>query len=321
MDRLPLSPAARGSVLALCSTAAIASVLVVSKWALTSLTPATFGTWWYGATVLIAIVYQLVRRRPGLWATLRSHRPLPIIALGLLNGLVTIIFAYAIKLIDPTIASFFDRSETLFAVLFGVWLLGERFVRLEVIGLIVLFVGVGGLTYTGGRVVALGGALVFAANFLYSLGLVIVKSRLKAVDTGALTGLRALFGLPVLIVYALISGGWQVPAADQIVGIFIGAFLGPFLGHVLYYRALHYIDLAKAALLHASQPLFVAILALIVFGTTPDPWQWLGGALVLIGVYVLLIGRPATPPALSAAAPLSPGALGQKKGEAPGGEG
>lgn len=306
VDRLPLSPAARGSLLALCSTAAIASILVVSKWALASLTPATFGTWWYGATVLIAVVYQRARGRPSLWAAFRSHPPLPVIALGLLNGLTTILFFSAIQLIDPTVASFLDRSETLFAVLFGIWLLGERLVRLEVIGMLTIFAGVGALTYAGGRMVALGTLLVFAANFLYALGLVLVKLRLKAADTGALSGLRALFGLPLLISYALLTGGWSVPQPYQIAGIFIGACLGPFLGHLLYYRALQYIDLAKAALLHASQPLFVAVFALIVFGTAPDVHQWMGGALLLAGVYLLVIGRPASPP--------SPDALRQGKG-------
>ena len=60
----------------------------------------------------------------------------------------------------------------------------------------------------------------------------------------------------------------------------------------LHYRALRYIDLSKASLLHASQPLFVALFGLIVFGTLPDLRQWFGGALVLVGVYLLLIGRP-----------------------------
>jgi drug/metabolite transporter (DMT)-like permease len=292
VDQLPLSPTARGSLLALLSTVAIASILVVSKWALKSLTPATFGIGWYSATILIASVYQGVRGRPGLWATFRAHSPLPIVALGLLNGLATVLFFSAIQQLDPTVASFFDRSETLFVVLFGIVLLGERFTRLELGGMLALFAGVLALTYAGGRVVAFGALLVFAANFLYALGLVLVKSQLHQVDSGALTGLRAVFGLPVLLLYAVVVGGWQVPALYQIVGIVVGAFLGPFLGHVLYYRALQYISLSKASLLHASQPLFVAVLALFAFGTLPDSRQWFGGLLVLAGVYLLLIGHP-----------------------------
>ena len=41
----------------------------------------------------------------------------------------------ALATMDPAVASFFDRSETLFAVLLGLWLFGERFTRLEVAGL------------------------------------------------------------------------------------------------------------------------------------------------------------------------------------------
>ena len=131
IDRLPFSRTARGSLLALLSTAAIASIFIVSKWALNSLDQATFSTWWYGATVIIAIAYQRVRGRPGLWESFRAQRPWPIMTLGLISGLSTVFFFSAIRLIDPAVASFFDRSETLFAILLGLWLFGERFAGLE----------------------------------------------------------------------------------------------------------------------------------------------------------------------------------------------
>ncbi len=292
IDRLPLSRTARGRLLALLSTASVSSIFIVSKWALNSLDQATFSTWWYGATVIVAILYQWVRRRPGLRASFPARGYWPIVALGLISGFSTVFFFSAIKLIDPAVASFFDRSETVFAILFGLWLFGERFMRIELAGMAVLFAGVVVLTYAGGQMVALGAVLVFAANLLYALGLALVKSRLQEIDAGALTGLRAVFGLPILIGYAVIAGGWHVPTLTQIVGIFVGAFVGPFIGHMLYYRSLRYIDLSKASLLHASQPLFVAFFGRLVFGTLPDARQWFGGALVLLGVYLLLVGRP-----------------------------
>ncbi len=306
IDRLPLSRPARGSLLALLSTAAIASIFVISKWFLNTLDSATFSLWYYAATVIVAVVYQRLRGRPGLWTTVRAHRPGPIVLLGLISSLSTVFFFAAIRRLDPAVASFFDRSETLFAVLLGLWLFGERFTRLEVAGLVVLAAGVVCLTYRAGAVVVEGALLVFAANLLYALGLALVKSRLGKVEAGALTGLRALFALPVLAGYALVTAGWRLPAPSQAAGLLLGAFLGPFLGHMLYYRALRYIDLSKASLLHATQPVFVAGLGLAVFGTFPDARQWLGGALVLAGVYLLLAGRPRTvaePEALGEAVP------------------
>lgn len=298
IDRLPLSRSARGSLLALMSTASIASIFVVSKWALQSLDQATFITWYYGATLLIAIGYQALRRRPGLRASFPRRGYWPIVTLGLISGLSTLFFFSAINLIDPAVASFFDRSETVFAIILGFWLFGERFQPIELAGMAVLLLGVAILTYSGGRVVMLGAALVFVANLLYAIGLALVKSRLQAIDPGALTGLRALFGMPVVILYAIFSGTWHVPPPLQIAGIALGALLGPFLGHMLYYRSLRYIDLSKASLLHSSQPLFVALFALAIFGTIPGPVQLLGGALVLAGVYTLVAGRrqPANAP-------------------------
>jgi drug/metabolite transporter (DMT)-like permease len=291
VDRLPLSRTGRGSLMALTSTAAIASIFVVSKWALQSLDAATFITWYYVATVVVAMGYQALRRRPGLRESFCLNSKWPIVALGLISGLSTLFFFSAIQLIDPAVASFFDRSETVFAIILGIWMFGERFRPVELIGMVVLLAGVAILTYAGGRVVMVGAALVFLANLLYAGGLALVKSRLQAIDPGALTGLRALFGLPIIILYAALSGTWHIPPPVQIAGIFLGAFLGPFLGHMLYYRSLRYIDLSKASVLHASQPLFVATFALIIFGTVPGPTQWLGGALVLAGVYALVAGR------------------------------
>lgn len=290
IDRLPLSRAARGHLLALLSTAAIASIFVISKWSLNSLDTATFNTWWYGATILVAIVYQRARQRAGLVATFRAHRRWPIIVLGLISGLSTLLFFLAISLIDPAIAAFFDRSETLFAVLLGFVVFGERLTRLEFTGMVVLVGGTLVLTSASGQAAVLGAVLVFAANFLYAAGLALVKSQLGDMDTGALTGLRAVFGFPILIGHALIVGGWHIPEAGQLAGIFIGALLGSFIGHMLYYRSLQYIDLSKASLLHASQPLFVVVYGLLIFGTLPGVQQWFGGALVLLGVYLLLRG-------------------------------
>ncbi len=291
IDRLPVGRTARGSLLALLSTAAIASIFIVSKWSLNSLDPATFNTWWYSATILVAILYQHARHRSGLIESFRAHRRRPIIVLGVISGVSTLLFFLAIRLIDPAVASFFDRSETLFAVLLGFVLFGERLTRLELIGMIVLFSGTMILTYTSGQAALLGGVLIFAANFLYVLGLALVKSKLGEMDAGALTGLRAVFGLPILIGHAVIIGGWHMPELTQIVAIFIGAFIGSFIGHMLYYRSLQYIDLSKASLLHSSQPLFVAMYSLLVFSTLPGVQQWFGGMLVLLGVYLLLRGQ------------------------------
>jgi drug/metabolite transporter (DMT)-like permease len=306
IDRLPLSRTARGTLLVLLSTAAIASIFVIGKAFLNSLDAATFSLWYYTATVVVAVVYQRVRGRPGLWTTLRAHRPGPIALLGLMSGLSTIFFFAAIRRLDPAVASFFDRSETLFAVLLGLLLFGERFTRLEVAGVALLAVGVIFLTYRAGQVIVEGALLVFAANLLYALGLALVKGRLARVEVGALTGLRALFAWPILAGYALFTAGWRLPALGQAAGLLLAAFLGPFLGHMLYYRALRYIDLSKASLLHSTQPAFVAVLGLVAFGTFPDARQWLGGVLVLAGVYLLLAGRPrpaAEPEVLGEAVP------------------
>src|SRR5512135_3792887 len=79
IDRLPLSRAARGHLLALLSTAAIASIFVISKWSLNSLDTATFNTWWYGATIMVAILYQRARHRAGMIESFRTQPRWPVV--------------------------------------------------------------------------------------------------------------------------------------------------------------------------------------------------------------------------------------------------
>ena len=56
----------------------------------------------------------------------------------------------AIDLLDPTVASFLGRAETLVTIAFGVVFLGERFRRIEIAGAVLVLSGVGLIRYTGG---------------------------------------------------------------------------------------------------------------------------------------------------------------------------
>jgi len=58
----------------------------------------------------------------------------------------------------------------------------------------------------------------------------------------------------------------------------------------IIYRAVSLIDLAKVGIIQGSVPVFALASAFIVFATLPSPYQILGGALTIGGVYALYSG-------------------------------
>jgi drug/metabolite transporter (DMT)-like permease len=73
--------------------------------------------------------------------------------------------------------------------------------------------------------------------------------------------------------------------------IICGAFFGPFFSYFLFYKSLRYLDLSKGAVVRATQPLFVAVYSLILFGIIISPQQFLGGLVLIVGVALMLWER------------------------------
>ena len=72
-----------------------------------------------------------------------------------------------------------------------------------------------------------------------------------------------------------------------------GSFFGPFFSFLLFYKGLVTVTISTAAIIRATQPLFVALFSLILFGITIGPVQFIGGLILLAGVVMMLSGRPA----------------------------
>jgi drug/metabolite transporter (DMT)-like permease len=71
----------------------------------------------------------------------------------------------------------------------------------------------------------------------------------------------------------------------------VGALGGPFVSHLLLYRALALVNASKVSLIGATQPLFVLLYSLALFGTLPLKHQIAGGLLSMGGVAILLSAR------------------------------
>ena len=240
----------KGAALTLASAACISVTFIASKQAMQELSPLAFTPLWFAAAsgwgVGFYLLWNGLRLPSGLGASLRA-----ILWLGVLNGTHNLLFFTAITLGDPTLAAFFSRSETVFSVLLGTILLGERMRQYQWLGVAISVLGTGLITFQAGRVVWLMLALLLVSNFFLSLSTLVAKKNVIVVPPLLLTTART-------IVMGLLLGliGWGAgqlawPGVTTWLWIIGGAFFGPFLSYVLFYKGLLYLDLAKGVIIRA----------------------------------------------------------------------
>jgi drug/metabolite transporter (DMT)-like permease len=268
-------------------------MLTLSKWSMYELDPVSLVAFimLFGAAAVAAWI-SITRG----WACMRT---LSGIGLRWTLGLTALFFFVmygsfvGLQLLDPTVMAFLSRTETLVAIALGVWLFGERFTRLEITGGAFVILGILVLRYSGGIAIERGFWIVLAASVGFGVAEVIAKKTVTIVDPLAFSLVRnALLGAGFMAAGALRPEGLSIPGGTvgwlALAGI---AISGPFLGRVHYLKALQRIHISKTALISQSQPIWVALLAFTVLRTVPAEREWLGGAVLLAGCVLLVVGR------------------------------
>ncbi|MGD9101007.1 MAG: DMT family transporter, partial [Anaerolineae bacterium] len=208
-----------------------------------------------------------------------------------INALCMMLFFTAIQMTNPALISFFGRMSTLFTVVLGVIVLGERLKWREWVGAVVILAGALLITYHADRVMLVVFIISLLSSFLYSSTTIIAKQTVSVVSPLTLALARAACTAFFIAIFALVTGRWQRPPPDILALIAVGALGGPLFSHVLLYRALALIDASKVSLVGATQPAFVLLYSLLLFGTLPLLHQIAGGLLSVGGVVILLSAR------------------------------
>jgi len=196
----------------------------------------------------------------------------------------------AIHLLDPTVASFLGRAETLVTIFFGVVFLGERFRRGEIAGALLVLAGVAVIRYAGGVEVSKGFLLCLLAALCWGIGEGLAKVALQSVAPLVFTWGRCLILAPVFLAAAAASPeGLVLPGTPEVWwGVAGVALSGPVIARFLYLKSLTILPVSRVALINQFQPVWVAVTAGILLGTLPAPREWVGGALIIAGCLLLL---------------------------------
>ncbi|MBP7865663.1 MAG: DMT family transporter [Acidobacteria bacterium] len=220
----------------------------------------------------------------------RALRP-GILLMGGLEFLSVWSLFSAMRIMDPTLVSFFNNSQTLFIILLGALILGERFNATESLGTLVALSGVVMISYKSGAPVKIGMLLTVTSALLFSCTVILVKKKLEAVSPLALAFYRA---LTITACFGVVCGvgGMRMPAeAGLLAPIAAGALFGPFLNILFYFGALKHLDASKTSLIRSVLPVFVLVNAMVFLHMVPLPMQLVGGCIIIVGLWILVTGR------------------------------
>jgi len=278
----------KGLMLAIGGVLFIAANFVTVKYILSAYNVFTFLPLWFAVALIVATVAAMVSRPP--WQAQLRRNFWRLSGVGLTNGVAAALIFGALKYLDPSVTAFLGRSGTLYSVIFGYVLLGERFSRRCAAGMGFVLLGVSIITYSSAPAQLVGIVLVLVGYVFVSLSYLLGKEVTKSTNPIVLVWMRSAGSLVVAIVIAAASGRFELHlSVPHLTVLVVGAMMGPFIGQMLCLYSMRYIGLSEMEMGRATQPLFVLIYSLIFLGMLPTLRQGIGGAVVVMGV-LLLVG-------------------------------
>jgi len=235
------------------------------------------------AMLLIIVATGRVRRiERGDW--------LRFIMIGLLAvPLNQLLFLYGLKFTTAGRSALYYGATPIFVFLMAILYLKEKVTPLKIIGIGASFAGVV-VILQGGRMdegVLFGDLLVILAVIAWAAYTVLGKNLLRKYGSLTVTAYALIIGtlayLPIGLVPAIRFDYSQVPDAAWLSLLYI-AIMTSVVAYSIWYWALVRMEASKLAIFQNLQPVFAAILSMIVVSETFGFDFYLGGALVIGGV-------------------------------------
>lgn len=241
------------------------------------------------ALVLLAVA--AVWQRDDLIAAVTRYR-LPLIASGVMLGVHFALWTESLFLTSVASAVFLIDSHPAIVALTARRALGEHTARGVLVG--IALTAVGGLVITGGDFpvgaeALLGDAMAFGGTLLFAGYLVVgraVRPRLGlAAYAGTVYGVAAV----VLVAAALLAGLSLVDHAAHDLPLWLLLVLLPTLGgHTVFNWALRFLPVSVVSVAMLGDPVGTTLLAWLVLREPPPTTAIVGGALILLGLYLAL---------------------------------
>ena len=203
-----------------------------------------------------------------------------------------------LDLIDASAAVLIVQTEVPFGVIFAYFMLKEKPTIRALIGISIAFIGVYILTGSpnlDGKFIGIG--LTILGSATWALGQVIVKPLSKELNPLALVAWLALFSGPILITLSAIFDGntinyFKTASLDSwIIAIYLGFIMQP-ISYGCFYYVLKNNPLYKVLpIVTMGIPLTGLLAAIFILGEEPTKELFIGGAIILLGVIMIVFGN------------------------------
>ncbi|MFZ2872433.1 DMT family transporter [Zavarzinia sp.] len=176
-------------------------------------------------------------------------------------------------------------------VVFGAWLLfGDRPRPVFLAGLALTVAGAAcliGESFSIGTQNAAGDGLALVTAFFFGTYLLAVKDLRERLDAPRLMLWSSVVTAAALLPLALVTGESILPTSLEGFLVLLGlAWISQALGQGLIAEAFGHLPAGFSSLVILIEPLSAAILGWVLLGEALGPWQALGGALILFGIFV-----------------------------------
>lgn len=211
---------------------------------------------------------------------------------GFVTASFAMLYAYGISLSGPTNAAFLLQLSTVFTIIFGVFVLKEKFTQVEGVGIMVAVVGVFILAYGNLSMEILGTVVLVVASLLSALTNLLSKVFVKNIHPITLAGGNSMFVSLFVPVYVFSLGNFQFNIPLEAAGLTaLLSITGVVLSFIFFFKALQVYDVSKAVTIRTVEPFLTAIFSFFILSLVPNSNQLLGGIMIVVGVIALSLSK------------------------------
>ena len=201
--------------------------------------------------------------------------------------------------IDASAAVLLVQTEVPFGVIFAYFMLKEKPTTRSLVGITIAFVGVYVLTGSpnlDGKF--FGVSLIIIGSGVWALGQVLVKPLSKEISPLALVAWMALFSGPILITLSAIFDGNTINYLRSanfnswIIAIYLGFIMQPITYGCFYYVIKNNPIYKVLPIVTMGIPLTGLLAAIFLLGEEPTKELFIGGAVIIIGVVLIVFTKP-----------------------------
>jgi len=206
-----------------------------------------------------------------------------------------VLVAAGVERVSAGVASLLMSMTPVITLVLSALVLGERTNVIGLLGVAAGFLGVGVVAFTADRTIAaelLGVVFMLLGACAWSTGIVVMRRYARNIVPSTFVAWQTLFGVPVLFVLAFVFEGFVFEwSLIFVLAVLYAGVVSKGTSFFLQLRIVQLGTATTASLTAFLLPVFGTLAGVIVLGETVRAGQVAGGAVILVGVALVLRSR------------------------------